>query len=241
MDNRAALVVGGASGIGLAVSRRLAASGWYVHIADVKSAERVAAEIRDAGHQGEGHVFDLSQTELFASFFERREMASLRATVITAAILGPLVPLSDYDRATWDRVIAVNLTGTFFCAQAAANRMAANGGGRLILFGSGAGRIPVKSTIAPYIASKAAIETLVYAFTNAYASKNVLVAGISPGRTRTPMVMGPVYTDEASAITPNLPLKRLLEPDEVAAVVDFLCSDAANGVTNAFWGVSTPW
>jgi len=241
MTRKTAMVVGGASGIGKAVARRLAGSGWHVVVADVASRESTVTEIRNAGGSCDPQALDLRQTESFAPLFARPEFDTLRATVMTASILGPIVPLDQYDRETWDRVIGTNLTGTFFCAQAAANRMAVNGGGRLILFGSAAGRTPVKSTIAAYIASKAALETLTYAFTNAYHAKGILVAGVEPGRTKTPMTMGPVYKDEASAINSDIPLSRLLDPDEVAAVVEFLCSDAANGVTNAWWGVSSRW
>jgi 3-oxoacyl-[acyl-carrier protein] reductase len=235
---RIAIVVGGARGIGGASAELLARDGFSVIVADVGDASGVVARITSEGHVARSIPLDLSDPDSFAGFFAQIEGA-VGAVVITAALLGPLVPLVDYRREDWDRVVAVNLTGTFFFGQHAAKRIVADGGGRLIFFMSGAGRYPGKTTIIPYIATKGAIPALVFSFTSAFKGTGLLVAAVDPGRTETPMIMGPVYKVPEEGITPDLPLGRLLDPMEVAEIVRYLCSPAANGVTNAIWGVST--
>ncbi|HVA06073.1 MAG TPA: SDR family oxidoreductase [Acidimicrobiales bacterium] len=238
--SRTALVVGAASGIGESVAELLAIrDGWSVVAADVQETAGVVERIHRAGGRANSAYLDIADVSSIAPFLDRPEMEELHAVVIAASVQGSLMPLQSYQYAEWARVIGINLTGVFFCAQAGANRMARNGGGRLVLFGSPAGRRPAKSTIAPYIAAKAAMPALVAAFTDAFKSSGVLVAAVEPGRTKTPMIMGPVYQSEGEAITPDLPIERLLEASETAEVVAFLCSAAASGVTNAYWTVSS--
>jgi NAD(P)-dependent dehydrogenase (short-subunit alcohol dehydrogenase family) len=116
--------------------------------------------------------------------------------------------------------------------------MAGRGGGRLVFFMSAAGRTPVKTTIIPYIATKATIPLLVYSFAYAYRGTGVLVAAVDPGRVLTG-INSFLYPDPKDAVTPDMPLGRVLEAEEVAEVVGFLCSERADGVTGAVWGVSS--
>jgi NAD(P)-dependent dehydrogenase (short-subunit alcohol dehydrogenase family) len=228
---RRALVVGGASGIGAASAHALARDGWSVVVADVGAGDAVVASIREAGGEASAVQLDIGDTERTQRFFTEPEAAGVSAVVIAASVLGPLIELERYDREAWDRVVRINLTGVFFCAQAAANHLAAAGGGRIVLFGSPAGRNPVRTDHAGYIATKAAIRPLVTALTTVYDRKNVRIAAVEPGRTRTPMIMGPVYGD--------LPVERILDPGDIAEVVAFLCSDKADAVTNAYWPISS--
>jgi NAD(P)-dependent dehydrogenase (short-subunit alcohol dehydrogenase family) len=239
MAERRALVVGGASGIGAASARALVRDGWSVILADVADCDEVVSSVREAGGQASAVQLDIGDTEDTQRFFAGPDAAGITPVVIAASVLGPLIELERYDREAWDRVVRVNLTGVFFCAQAAANHLAAGGGGRIVLFGSPAGRSPVRTDHAAYIATKAAIRPLIAALTTVYDAKNVRIAGIEPGRTRTPMIMGPVYEDEAEAVRPDLPVGRILDPDDIAEVVAFLCSDKADAVTNAYWPISS--
>jgi NAD(P)-dependent dehydrogenase (short-subunit alcohol dehydrogenase family) len=234
-----ALVVGAARGIGAASALALARDGRPVLAADVEPCDDVVRSIRAFGGDASAAHLDIADTDATERFFADPAVAGVRAVVIAASILGPLVELERYPREAWDRVVSVNLTGVFFCARAAANHLAAAGGGRIVLFGSPAGRSPVRTDHAAYIATKAAIRPLVAALTSVYDSRNVRIAAVEPGRTRTPMIMGPVYGDETEAVRPDLPVERILEPDDIASVVAFLCSDRADAVTNAYWPISS--
>lgn len=235
--DRCAIVVGGASGIGAATAQRLAKDGFFVVVADVLEGGAVVDQIVREGGAGIARHLDLSEPHTFEHFLAAVQPRPT-AVVITAALIGPTVPLQEYRLVDWERVVRVNLTGTFFFAQAAANLMAGGGYGRLIFFMSAAGRSPGKTTIIPYIATKGAITPLVYSFASAYKGTGLLVAAIDPGRVLTEINRGHHSSPEA-AVTPDLPLGRILAAEEVAEVAAFLCSPQANGVTAAIWGVST--
>lgn len=236
---RTAVVVGGASGIGEATCRLLARDGHHVVVADVSDPSPTVEAITKSGGRGVGRRVDLQALDSFEDFFDGlAAMPPLGAVVITAALMGPRVDIDKYRPEDWQRVLDVNLTGTFFMAQAAANRLAAVGGGRVVLFTSASGRSPVSTQTVPYNATKAAIPILVHDLSLAYRRAGVLFAAIDPGRVMTAINRNGT-PDPRLAPPPDGPMGRNLEPEEVAEVVCFLCSPRADGVTSAVWGVST--
>jgi NAD(P)-dependent dehydrogenase (short-subunit alcohol dehydrogenase family) len=138
----------------------------------------------------------------------------------------------------WDRVFAVNCRGTFLMTQAAARAMIAGGrGGRIVNFSSGAS---TKGTLgaAAYAASRAATEAFSRVAAIELAPHGILVNAVSPGLIDTqPKPLPPVMAEALGRRIPTLPLARPGEPNEVAAVVLFLASDAAGYVTGAVWSV----
>jgi len=236
---RTALVVGGAGGIGASVAQLLARDGFHVVVADVADTQGTVDSIRSAGGLAVGRAFDLAHVEGFDEFFAGlRDLPPLSAVVITAALMGPRVDMNRYRLEDWQRVVQVNLTGTFFLAQAAANRLVEAGGGRVVLFTSASGRSPVSTQTVPYNVTKAAIPIMVHDLSLAYQGTGVLFAAIDPGRVLTGINRGGT-ADPRMPAPPGSPLGRNLEPHEVAEVVAFLCSSRARGVTSAVWGVST--
>jgi 3-oxoacyl-[acyl-carrier protein] reductase len=216
----------------------LARDGYDIVVADVVETASVVEEISAGGGRASGTYLDLRIVGSFDSILDRLAgQPPLGALVIAAALMGPITDLPEYRLEDWQRVVDVNITGTFFLAQAVANRMAAAGGGRVVFFGSASGRTPGKSTIAPYNVTKAAIPALVHTFAMAYKGTGVLFAAVDPGRVLSALTRD-LYPDPTMAVTPDLPMGRTLQPDEVAEVVSFLCSPRANGVTAAIWGVS---
>ncbi len=236
LEGRKALVTGGASGIGAAIAARLAAEGAEVWVGDidVEGAERVAGEI--AGHGIELDVTDLD---------------SARAAVEASGTLDILVNNAGTDEfgffpqttpEQWQRVIAINLNGVLNCTAAALPGMQAAKYGRIVSISSEAGRVGSKGS-AVYSAAKAGV----VGFTKVIARENgrygITANAIAPGPIETPLLMGAKALGEmGEKLIENMKsqtqLRRLGQPDEVAAAVAFLASDDATYVTGETLGVS---
>jgi 2-hydroxycyclohexanecarboxyl-CoA dehydrogenase len=236
LEGRRALVTGGASGIGAAVAARLAAEGAEVWVGDIdrEGAERVGAEIA-------GHALELDVTEI----------ASARAAVKAVGGVEILVNNAGTDEfgfftytspEQWQRVLAVNLGGVLNCTHAALAGMQQAGYGRIVSISSEAGRVGSKGS-AVYSAAKGAI----IAFTKAIARENarygITANSIAPGPIQTPLLMGALEFGEIGeklieTMKEATQMKRLGQPEEVAAAVAFLASDDASYVTGETLGVS---
>jgi NAD(P)-dependent dehydrogenase (short-subunit alcohol dehydrogenase family) len=228
-----ALVTGAGAGMGAAVARKLAADGYRVVCADLNeaAAQETAAGLPDA----EAIAVDVSDQ---ASV--RAAVAAcgpeLRAVVNSAGILSyaPVLKLSLED---FDRVVKVNLRGTFIVLQEAGTVLAANGGGAIVVFAS----IESFRTVtghAHYSASKAGVLLLTQAFADELGPSGVRVNAVAPGAIRTAMTAKALdREDTARHIAASVPLGRPGEPDEVAGVCAFLCSETASYVTGVCWRV----
>jgi 2-hydroxycyclohexanecarboxyl-CoA dehydrogenase len=236
LEGRRALVTGGAGGIGAATAARLAAEGAEVWVADiaVEDAKRVAGEIA-------GHALELDVTDL----------AATRAAVEAVGALDVLVNNAGTDEfgfftytspEQWERVLAINLGGVLNCTHAALPAMQQAGYGRIVNISSEAGRVGSKGS-AVYSAAKGGI----IAFTKAIARENarygITANSIAPGPIETPLLMGAREFGEIGekvieTMKEATQMKRLGQPDEVAAAVAFLASDDATYVTGETLGVS---
>lgn len=229
-------MTGGASGIGAAISRRLAAEGAEVWIGDVnlEGAEGVAGEIS-------GHALSLDVSDI----------ESARAAVESAGTLDILINNAGMDEfgfftqttpEQWAKVLAVNLHGVLNCTHAALPGMQAAGYGRIVNISSEAGRVGSKGS-AVYSAAKGAV----ISFTKVIARENgrygVTANAIAPGPIETPLLMGAKEFGEiGERILENMrkgtQLGRLGQPDEVAAAVAFLAAAESSYVTGETLGVS---
>jgi 3-oxoacyl-[acyl-carrier protein] reductase len=227
-----ALVTGAASGMGAAVAKRLASDGYVVVCADMnlEGAALVANGLPGARAEAVDITDPASVDAMIASCGN-----DLEAVVHAAGILSSARVL-DLSLEDFDRIIAVNLRGTFIVTQAAARALADNGGGAMVLFASIEAVRAVRGH-AHYAASKAGVVALAQAFAEELAKSRVRVNAVAPGLIRTGMTDALIGTGELEVLERRVPLGRAGEADEVASVCSFLCSGAASYVTGVCWQV----
>lgn len=219
LAGRVCLVTGGASGIGLAAARQLAAEGARVAIADVDG----LAEADVDALRLEADVSSPEDVERMLGRLDRLDV------LIHCAGIYRTTALADVTVEEWERVLAVNLRGAFLVGQAALARMREHGDGRIVLLGSFAARTGGLRASAPYAASKAGIAGLTRHLAQHGGPLGVRVNCIHPGFTETPMVR--ILDEDArrDAIAAT-PLRRHGAPEEVAAMAVVLASDLASFV-----------
>jgi len=228
---RVVLVTGGASGIGEACCRRLAAEGAKLALLDLDSlaAERVADSLRASGADVRVSSCDVSDAsaarraiDAAATHFGRLDVA-----VNNAGISGVLVPTAEYPTETWDRVIAVNLGGVFHCMRAELPILAGQGGGAIVNMASILGTVGFAGAAA-YVAAKHGVVGLTRTAALEYGPANVRVNAVCPSFIQTPLTLGPL-PDSATwdTIAALHPLKRCARPEDIAAAVAFVGSDDA--------------
>lgn len=238
-EQRVALVTGGGSGIGAEVAKRLAAGGAKVWIAGRREAAlaEVAGAIAAAGGIARAIKCDVAipgDITRMASEIGRCDILVNNAGVARSA------PIAKLDDAHWAEAIAVNLTGTFLCTRAFLPAMMERGWGRVVNVASVAGKVGFLYTSA-YCASKAGVLGFTRAVAMEAAKKGVTVNAVCPGWVDTDMgdaAIANISTktkmspDEARAIlAAQSPQNRLMTVEEVAALVLYLCGDAAAGIT----------
>lgn len=232
-----ALVTGGSRGIGLAVSRALAATGAHVAITGRDRTALDAAVASIARESGSGDVqawsMDVSNTASVDATFEsvRDQFGPVSILVNCAGIIvrGPAEDLEDDD---WKRVLETDLSGVFRCCRAAIRHMTDIGGGSIVNIGSIAGSVGLTGRIA-YTTSKAGLLGITRTLALECADRGIRVNTVSPGWTRTEMVAGGIAAGQLNEddLTARIPQRRLAVPSEIASVVAFFASPAASYVT----------
>jgi 2-hydroxycyclohexanecarboxyl-CoA dehydrogenase len=241
LEGRIALVTGGASGIGAATCRRLAAEGARVAVCDVNmdGAREVASDV-------DGLAVEM----------DVRDTASVREAVTgTESDLGPLSLLvnnagtdefgflKDTDEELWRRVIDINLVGVMRATHAVLPGMFARGGGRIVNIASEAGRVG-SSGSAAYSAAKGGVISFTKTIAREGARYGVVCNAIAPGPIDTPLLnrapaeLGALGQKVVDVMVGGTALRRMGSPDEIASVVAFLCSDDASYITGQALGVS---
>jgi len=236
LEGRKALVTGAAKGIGAAISARLAAEGAEVWVGDIDSAgaEQVAADVN-------GHALALDVTEL-ESARAAIEQIGTPDILVNNAGTDEFGFFTYTDPEQWQRVLAVNLGGVLNCTHAALPAMQGAGYGRIVSISSEAGRVGSKGS-AVYSAAKGGIVAFMKAIARENARYGITANSIAPGPIETPLLMGAKEFGEIGekvieTMKEATQMKRLGQPDEVAAAVAFLASDDATYVTGETLGVS---
>jgi NAD(P)-dependent dehydrogenase (short-subunit alcohol dehydrogenase family) len=223
-------ITGGAGGIGAACARMLAQAGWRVAVLDIEG-QRAAELARELGGFGAGlDIADANAVERMAERVES-ELGPCNALVGCAAQLeNPHAP-QHQDIEAWQRVLDVNVSGTFHTCRAFGSRMAARGDGAIVTVASitALGSSPLVA----YGPSKAAVVAMTQNLAVAWGPQGVRVNCVAPGPTLTPAVQGSYARGERDpeVMRRATALGRLVEPDDVAAVIAFLLSGAARSVT----------
>ena len=233
LRGRAGVVTGAASGLGRATSLEFARSGARVVIADRAAAEGVAvvAEIVATGGDAvfvETDVTDPGACEALVAACVST-FGSLDFAVNNAGTTGQPGSVVDYPLDAWRSTMAINLDGVFFSMRAELPVMVARGSGAIVNVASGAGLVGFAGLPA-YVASKHGVVGLTKSAALECAPRGVRVNCVCPGSVRTPMLEGFMGGDERveRAMTAGVPMGRLGTPDEIAAAIVWLCSDAAS-------------
>jgi 3-hydroxybutyrate dehydrogenase len=243
LRGRAAVVTGGGRGVGAAVAQRLASAGAAVLVAARTSSqvEEVAARLRDEGHTAHATICDVSdESSVEGLAATARDRLGHVDILINNAGIAAAAPIHKTTLDAWTRMLTVNATGAFLCLKAFLPGMVERGWGRVVNVASVAG-LSADRYISAYAASKHALVGLTRAAAAEVASRGVTVNAVCPGYLHTEMtretltrimqVTGRSEQTALEAILERVPQRRLIEPEEVAETVVFLCFDAARGIT----------
>ncbi len=241
--SRVAVVTGGASGIGLGVSRQFVADGYRVAILDLNgtAAEAAAAELKGKGEAAlpvEVDVADRSSVD--AAFAKVRAELGPVEILVTSAGVESFDALLDITPEKWDRIVAVNLTGTFSCVQACVADMIAAGWGRIVTISSSSAQSGAPN-MAHYVASKGGVIALTKALAVDLSRQGITVNTIPPSLVDTPMARQAEAAGDfpgVDVVGPMVPLGRAGTPADIAAACSFLCAESGSYITGQVIGVN---
>ncbi|MBO8194652.1 SDR family oxidoreductase [Streptomyces oryzae] len=235
-EGMAALVTGAASGIGLAVARRLAQAGASVLVADYDEdgAQLAAGELETAGARAEALVVDVTDPDSVreAVRFTTETFGSLDLAVNNAGVGGPSMPTGEYEVTAWDRIIATNLSGVFYGLRYQLPVMCAAGRGAIVNMSSILGTNGFAGSPA-YVAAKHGILGLTKTAALEYADKGIRINAVGPGFIDTPLLR---ETDNPmrERLVSLHPQGRLGRAEEVAELTAFLLSDRASFIQGSY-------
>ncbi|MCV2348539.1 SDR family NAD(P)-dependent oxidoreductase [Paucibacter sp. Y2R2-4] len=241
LNNKVALVTGAASGIGRAVALVWAREGARIVVADIdrSGGEATLALLHEQGAQAIYLAADVAKPEDSQALVEQTlaHFGRLDVACNNAGIGGPSAPLADYPLDGWAQVIAVNLSGVFYGMQQQIAAMRKTGGGAIVNMASILGMVGFASAAA-YTAAKHGVVGLTQVAALEYGNQGIRVNAVGPGFIHTPMVSA-LEGDAAhlAGLLAAHPMGRLGQPEEVAELVAWLCSDKASFVTGAYYPV----
>lgn len=232
LQGRVALVTGAASGIGRAIAEAYSSKGAIVAVVDLQleAAESFAAEL---GAGASAHRCDVSERASVDATVAAVLSAHGRIDIlVNSAGIVALNPAEDLDQRQWELTIAVNLSGTFFMAQAAGRAMLANGHGTIINLASQAASVALDGHVA-YCASKFGVLGITKVLASEWAGRGVTVNSISPTVVLTELGKKAWDGPKGDALKQLIPTGRFAMPDEIAAAAVFLASDGARMINGA--------
>jgi 2-keto-3-deoxy-L-fuconate dehydrogenase len=236
-----AVITGGASGIGRAVARQFATSGACLRVLDIDeaAAQTVVSEIVAAGGNAKAYRCDVSQHDSVRTVFHdifQQDRVDILVNNAGISHVGNLEATSEHD---FDRIFCVNVKGMYNCLSAAVAHMKTNGGGVILNMASIAGTAGLADRFA-YSMSKGAVVAMTYSVAKDYLAHNIRCNCISPARVHTPFVDGYLrrnYPGREKEMFEKLeksqPIGRMAQPEEIATLALFLCSDQAAFITGS--------
>jgi 2-hydroxycyclohexanecarboxyl-CoA dehydrogenase len=241
--SRVAVVTGGASGMGLGICRHLSGAGHRLAVLDINAAaaERAAADLRAQGVPAVAAGVDVSHRPAVDEALEQvRSQLGPIEIMVTSAAIAAFAPFLEITAEEWNQMIAVDLTGTFHCLQAALPDMIAGQWGRIVTIASSSGQIGSPRQ-AHYAAAKGGVMALTKTIAREYAGQGITANTIPPFCVDTPMLReaqrkGQVPT--AEQMCSAIPSGRLGTLDDIGAACAFLCSEAASYITGQTIGVN---
>jgi 2-hydroxycyclohexanecarboxyl-CoA dehydrogenase len=237
---RVAVVTGGASGIGLGVAEQLLADGRKVAIWDLKGADEAATKLQGSGAVVGAQVDVADRASVDAAAEQARAELGPIEILVTSAGVEAFEPLLDITAESWDRIIAVNLTGTFHCVQAVVPDMLAARWGRIVTIASSSAQSGAPR-MAHYTASKGGVISMTRSLAVELARSGITANAVSPTVVDTPMAQEATARGDfpgVDVIAPMIPAGRAGTPADIAAACSYLTSDAAGYTTGQVLAVS---
>ncbi|MFQ5683059.1 MAG: SDR family NAD(P)-dependent oxidoreductase [Candidatus Binatia bacterium] len=237
------IVTGGAGGIGSYICRGLAADGFRVVIADFlgEAATNLANEIRAQGAKAVGIQVDVGNSASVSRLVQKslKNHKQIDFLINGAGVISR-VPVQEMAEEEWDRVLRINLKGTFLCSQAIARHMAQRKQGRILCIASGRG-VAGQARAAHYAASKAGVIGFMKSLAMELAPYNILVNAIAPGATDTSMARGRSTAEEwreREAVPPLM--GGLTKKEEIVGLIRYLLSEPTRYITGQTFFLRTP-
>lgn len=236
LTNKHAVITGGGSGIGKAISTLFAQQGATVHIIELNAdaANQTADEIKGKGRAAFAYAADISQQQQVIDVFKQIPIVNILVNNAGIAHVGNLQGTTEADL---DRIYSVNVKGAYNALYAAIPKMKANGGGVIVNMASIAAWVGITDRFA-YSMSKGAIMAMSLSVARDYLADNIRCNTISPARVHTPFVDGFIAKNYAGReeeifekLSKSQPIGRMGKPEEVASLALYLCSDEAGFIT----------
>src|SRR5687768_5297159 len=237
---KVAVVTGAGSGIGAAIATRLASDGFHVAVADLRpdAARATVAGIAQTGGRSHAVEVDVSGEESVRAMIQSVLVSHGRidSLVNNAGIAGRSAPSWELPDGEWEKVLGIDLSGVYYGCRAVLPHMLERGSGRIVNVASIAGKEGNPNAV-PYSAAKAGVIGLTKAIAKEVATRGVLVNCVTPAVIETP-ILSQVSEQHIQYMVSRIPMGRTGKPEEVAALISWLCSEQCTFSTGAIFDIS---